>query len=269
MNKELLEKVRADIEKTGFGSEMHAMKVFLDAGWGCKPGKGYFDQDEQKTREIDLAVHRSVHDWTESSNILFEYHVLAEVRKSERPWIVFTHDVSPTLGEGWSNPSIYRNLPCSASEISPLLAETSTRRGIPWMGYGVHEAFKNPNEPSRWYSAAVHACKACADDLTHEAYSDETLKGFGSGTFLVLSNPIVILDGTLIRAWLDSGAQLQLEEIELAPLEFDFRTRNLKHDSYRLDIVTLNGLSSFIDRTNERVDKIYELLRARKHCEGA
>jgi hypothetical protein len=115
---------------------MNAMKVFLDAGWGCKPGKGYFDQEEQKTREIDLAVHRSVHDWTESSKILFEYHVLAEVRKSERPWIVFTHDVSPTLGDGWSNPSIYTRCssflcwPCHHGEGGSCVGRSRSRARV-------------------------------------------------------------------------------------------------------------------------------------------
>ena len=32
MNDDLLKKIREDIQKTGFGSEMLAMKVFLDAG---------------------------------------------------------------------------------------------------------------------------------------------------------------------------------------------------------------------------------------------
>jgi hypothetical protein len=263
MPDELLEKVRADIQKSGFASEMVAAKTFLDAGWGCQPGKSYFDQDEGKTREIDLSLHTSPGKRS-IEEILFEYHVLAEVKKSERPWIVFSHDVGAYDKDAWNNPCVVWNLPCNPSEISPILAETSTRRNLPWKGYAVHEAFKDPSQPSRWYSAAVAACKACADNISSEAYSDKTRESWGSGTFLILSNPLVILDGVLIRASLDKEAELQLEYVNLAPLNFEFRTTALKHDSYRLDIVTLAGLPSFIERSNERVKKIYDFICSKR-----
>ena len=267
LSDDLAKRISEDIQKSGFGSEMSAMKIFLDAGWGCNPGKSYFDHDEKKIREIDLEAYCGKQDWSlenKGRNILFEYHVLAEVKKSERPWIVFSHEAGLGSCDGWDNPYVNWNLPCKLSDISPILANTSTRHELSWMGYNIHEAFKEPTQSSRWYSAAVSVCKACADDFNHEAYSEDMLKGWGKDTFLAMANPIVILDGIMVRASLSKTAKVQLEQIDFAPFIFEFRTPALKRGSCRLDIVTLAGLPHFIKQTNKRIEKIYAFIHDRK-----
>ncbi len=51
---ELEKKIVDDLEKSGFGTEMRALKIFLDAGWTCQGSPSFYDKDNHQTREFDL-----------------------------------------------------------------------------------------------------------------------------------------------------------------------------------------------------------------------
>jgi len=54
MEEELSKKLLADLTKSGFGSEMRAIREFLKKGWWCGGGFHYFDEDENVNRETDI-----------------------------------------------------------------------------------------------------------------------------------------------------------------------------------------------------------------------
>ena len=54
---ELIGKIQADLKQSGFGSEMIAVKEFLDAGWGTQGGAAFIDRDKGVAREFDLSAH--------------------------------------------------------------------------------------------------------------------------------------------------------------------------------------------------------------------
>ena len=58
MNTELVENIIKDLEKSGFSTELKVRKSLLDAGWSVNAGYGYFDKDENKSREIDIIATR-------------------------------------------------------------------------------------------------------------------------------------------------------------------------------------------------------------------
>ena len=229
MNEELKKKLLADIDKSGFGSEMRAVKTFFAKKWSCNVGRSYFDYDEGKTRTIDFSAFKSIKD--EKQCITFGLAIFAEVKKTERPWIVFRYNDDPTdlyLGES-VDAYICRKtkMPFSLCSLDSVMQETSSRKKRGWIARGVHEAFKEPSQPSRWYSAFVSVCKACEDLRLsgRGCYDDETMtKVFGDMLVLELYNPVVIVDGPLVSVKLLNNGKFSLEEASYAPFEFDFES---------------------------------------------
>lgn len=60
MDEEFQNRVIRDLEESGFGSEMKAIRKFLAHQWNCKSGGGWFDRDEQKIREVDLEAYQCI-----------------------------------------------------------------------------------------------------------------------------------------------------------------------------------------------------------------
>ncbi len=86
MNNAFKQSVIKDLEKSGFGSEMRVIRTFLAKEWSCSGTLNYFDKDEQKTRECDLQAHRMLmHKLDDKKLIQSWYHIVAEVKKSEKP----------------------------------------------------------------------------------------------------------------------------------------------------------------------------------------
>ncbi len=113
MNEELREKLIKDLEKSGFGSEMRALKIFQDFNWRTQSNTWYFDRDEQKTREIDISAYRSIsYSLNGKACLGIIFQIFAEVKKTEKPWIVFRHNLDKVYNLcAWNNMILSKNLP--------------------------------------------------------------------------------------------------------------------------------------------------------------
>lgn len=95
MDDNFLEKLKQDLVKSGFGSELKVRKIFEDhckgdipSCWGIKTAPIFFDKDENKSREIDLtAVSESI--LMNETHSCLTYHLFCEIKKSKSPWMVF------------------------------------------------------------------------------------------------------------------------------------------------------------------------------------
>ncbi|MEL7168244.1 MAG: hypothetical protein AAGN64_02715, partial [Bacteroidota bacterium] len=219
---------------------------------------------ENKTREIDLSLSKSRR---LGDNAFAEYHIRVEVKKSQRPWVVLTKSKGILDREAWSNPSAHSHLPFEPYELAADLRNTSYLNEVGWIGYGVHELGKKPNQPSGWYAAAVGAAKACADaaavlywkdDLPHpdqEKRSPTVMEGTGE-TLLLFTQPVVVLEGNLVRAWIGEDGKIQIEEIEIAPLRLHLRAHGHLQPSFRIDLVTLPALNRYLGHQDSRFDRL-------------
>ena len=242
---DLHKKIIEDLEKTGLGSEMRALKIFSALGWRALSGQGYFDIDENKTREIDISAYHPCNIERRSKIIAsIFFHISAEVKKSEKPWIVFRRQLGKYEAQGcaWNNVISHLNLPTSPSQLTRTLMSGSLIRKCGWEGTGIHQAFKAPSTPSRWYPAFVSACKACEADFQ----SNSQFLCAEKRIFLNFHQPLIILDGPLFAADLDGAGTIDVEEIQEVPFRFDFRTAKYNRGHYRVDLVTLHGLEDYL-----------------------
>lgn len=266
--KSLEQEVIEDLEKTGFGSEMRAMKIFISRKWKIRGSPAYFDLDEKKTRETDLVAYHTLCKHKEGSKEISAqsfFQIVAEVKKTEKPWVIFKENPQNNwrLQEGWTSLLFCNGL--SKSRDIQILTNAMLTSGLAcklgWFGYGIHESFKKPDKPSRWYSALASVCKAGEHGLKANSLEKESFPYF----FFV--KPVIILDGALLAASIDNKGDISVEKIDASMVEFGFATDKYKErKTYKVDIITLQYLEQYLDFCEKRNEKIFDELLNHANC---
>jgi hypothetical protein len=271
MDDAFYKKVKDDLEKSGFTSEMRVIRAFRQSGWTCEGGAAYFDRDERKTREIDAVGSHHVR--KEVAKDLFAaswFYVVAEVKSTQTPWVVFREQLSsdplPAM-DAWCNLADCGGFTEMRVELAPGLSEHSLLCELGWRGYSVHECFKAPGKASRWYSAFVSASKAAHHVFgRHTRYQKKREKNadaklhFPAAFYFV--QPVVVLDGQLLSADLDGNGVVVLGEISAAPFEFHFQSKFYRRTQYRVDLVQLDHFAAYLSRCQQRQAHFF-----REYCE--
>lgn len=264
MNEEFRAKLADDLERSGFGSEMRAMREFINRNWSTTGGDHYFDKDGKQTREIDISAYRFLSTALQNARILrCWYHIVAEVKKTDKPWIVFK--ATPRLGQGldaWNNLVAAPGLPFHKSILAGTIAEHSLVRELGWLGYGIHESFKKPDAPSRWYSSFLASSKAAVDVFEANVDAEPEADGPVGNIECNFVKPVVILDGPLFSATLSDMDSLELDEIQFAPFNFGYRSGEYAERSYRVDVVQLSSLAEYISLSEKRQQAIVDAFAA-------
>lgn len=270
MNKSLKGKIIEDLEKSGFGSEMKALKIFHSLGWRAETGRTYFDKDENISREIDISAHLCGHLYSEGTLCAANFfHICAEVKKSNKPWVIF-RDSLPIHKKlcAWNNIISSNYLPMESFELVEIMSTNSLLIKKGWRAVGIHEAFKNPKVSSQWFNAFVSVCKACEDSYKKNSSREGRKKSSNileNSTKFDFFQPVVIFDGELITADLDKSGNIILEEIDSAPFTFEFKTKSYNETiSYRVDLVTIKSLRNYLKLVIERQKDINEAIK--KHA---
>jgi hypothetical protein len=258
MEDELLNKIRKDLEKSGLSSELKACKIFENNGWTISSGKSYFDKDEEKSREIDINGYHSytLRHKDDEDKILFhnDIHISAEVKKSEKPWVFFKNSKQYPHVFPFCELVEYNLINKDDKyrfELESLLSNEYKNKFISKnVGHGIHEAFKNPNDSSRWYGACLTSIKSSLEEY-EDNMGMSSKEFYNEFRIYNLFHPIIILDGKLISAELVKD-EISLEYINNATLEIDFGTKNYEHKSYRVEVVTLEGLTDYLNLLKER-----------------
>src|ERR1700694_4644382 len=170
-NHEFPARLVADLEKSGFGSELSALQVFHRAKFETVAGKVYFDKLLNCQREVDLSA---VKDIVSGSDVILQaiISIVGEVKKSEDPWVVLKSTAT------YENPyNVYlsdtlieiSNARAPTHSIGEKLARSFLASRDPWFGYGIYEAFKKPNALRRWFKAASSVCRASWNAMTTRA----------------------------------------------------------------------------------------------------
>jgi len=260
MNAKLQSSLLDDLRKSGFYSEMMAIRACASAKWECHGSFTYFDKDERATRECDFEAVRS---WLslrgDGESVRVVGRLLGQVKKSEKPWIVFLdrHVRAEHLDDQCEIIIQHADLPDHRS-IADMLRQYSLITRNSWIGSGVHEAFKRPMDTSRWYSAFVSACKA-----TEYAF-DTAAATPNADTQFQLIKPVVILDGILVAAELSTDGEPLLVETDSAAFAFEYRNDAYKRPRYYVDVITLDAFPRYLDLVAARMSAVTDLLRNRR-----
>jgi hypothetical protein len=242
---DLRSKLLKDIEQTGFPTELKVSKIFQARGWSVNENTYFIDQDENKGREIDMEVHRNSFTY-KPKHICIWSMLSVEIKKSEKPWVVFTSNrkIGDVAG--------YRLINHTHNINSTQLTAEDISHAHPSMVYksvgrSGHVAFSGNN--SQLFSAVVSATKASIEEHKlaeehKEAYDNNSLDA-------VFYTPLVILNGRLFSACLNLKDEIELEEAQHIAYQFNYMSPSYEQRSYLVEIVTLDGLSIYISKQDE------------------
>jgi hypothetical protein len=254
MNDDLRHKLAHDLKHSGFYSDLLAIRTCIARRWECHGSFTYFDKDEQTSRECDFEAVRRVTLAGAEGAVEVVARLLGQVKKSERPWIVFK-DEHPRGDEdseaAVSSDILYSRAPMPAAMLAAL-DEGSLRATNGWRGSGIHEGFKKPTDTSTWYAAFVTACKAAA-----AAYETvvATTEAHWTGA-IYFFKPVVVIDATLVAAELDEHEEVLLTEIDSAAFTFEYQSAGYGRSQFQLDLVTLAGLPKYLELIEGQIERM-------------
>jgi hypothetical protein len=267
MDEELGKKVKHDLEKSGFRSEMNVIRCFSQNNWTCEGSGAYFDRDECKTREIDaIGCHHLRREVSEGLYAASWFYVVAEVKRSDKPWVVFRQSLSrsplPPM-DAWNNLAHCAGPTWLRVQLAEAISGHSLLCDLGWRGYSLHESFKPPDKSSTWHAAFVSAGKAAHHLLvTHSKY-DKQRQGKGEDSLyfpaaFLFMQPVVVLDGQLLSADLDQDGEVVIGEIPHAPFQFRFQSRRYRRSEYRVDLVQIDRFAAYLERCQKRQAQFFE-----------
>ncbi len=256
MKKEDIEKLKTQILKTGFPTELEVSKIFLQQNWQVDFNSYYIDKDEEKGREIDLICSFFVQDYKDDNKkSVFElsYYLITEIKKEEtKPWVIFmseSSDFERLLGlpKVWANNNLERSVLVKAfTKYNQKLHSKIGRSAI--------EGFSNGKD--KIFSSCCNTTKA----LEHSLESSYINKDKSTDGLFACYDSLIVLDGELLSASLNEN-DLELKEEDYIQIKFNYLSPNYQKQRLNGNVIHLvkkDFLPSFIKIRRQQFESIAE-----------
>ncbi len=271
---DIKQKILDDLKMTGFITELEIASMLFRNCWSVYSNTNYEDLDKQSSREIDIV---SIHMPNgQDENIHLELYLVIEVKKAtKRPWIIFTSQKRGSETPGWRMQHVLRNHrlynlsepPGDTILDSDHLSLNHPRKRFQRIGRSYHEAFKNPDEPSKIFEAVISACKACK-------YFQSTLdpgKEISDLKFnpsepvtCFLFVPVVVLEGELYEVYLKNNGETAIEQVpDWLSLDVNYSSPNYGSDPFErnidffVDIVRKEKFEQYQETLKDWINEVF------------
>ncbi len=239
----LLPKIREWLDSQGFPLEMKAAAAFRAAGFEVRQSSFYTDPETNKNREIDLVALDP--DDLGIVNIQF----ILECKAGKNPWVLLC---SRDALRNYNRLFAFAALSKTARHILIDHIEgdfDAFSARIPWIkkeelsGYSLRRAH---SEKDTAFEAAVGVAKAC----------NAFIQGKQEVDWIAFAFPVIVIEGPLVRCWLDGNGDVQLDEASEGELLFG-------HDfGACIRVVTASYLSAFAMEAKRVADRLRSELRS-------
>jgi hypothetical protein len=101
-NEKLEKDILEELKKTGYPTEVVSSSIIQQFGWGITHNPSYLDDIEKCSREYDIRAYKAWNFSTLENDRRLGVFLLAECKKSAKPWVFFTTNESHSrdkLGE--------------------------------------------------------------------------------------------------------------------------------------------------------------------------
>lgn len=243
-----------DALKTGFPSELIAEATLKKRNWDVSGNTYFIDQDENKGREIDLRAYLCEQNTKIQPIVCVWLFLSIEIKKSEKPWVIFTSERSRfekrflDLLSHLHNDGGLINTNLLKSKHPTL---TSVR-----IGRTSHISFSH--DTSTIFGAVVGATKATIDE--HRAAQRHGQKWSKDSIDVVFYEPLVVIDGSLFECYLNEKQKMVVQKAKYIQYGLHYASPNYKAHQYMVDIVMLKYLDEYLSLREEWVKNIYSSL---------
>lgn len=251
MNEDLKSKILNEIKKSGFPTELEVSNLFQKNGWEVNFNSYYLDQDENKGREIDLVAdfcqQKKGEDYTE-----LHFFFIIEVKKElKKPWIIIT--TKPTGFERTMGLPNYRTINKSLNFQKVSKAFNSYNQKLhERVGRSGFEGFNQGKD--KLFGSLCNTIKA----MNHFKGSNSFASDTSTDKMMGYYEPLIILDGELIEATLDSESKIVVSEANYLQVKFDYLSPQYPKQSmgHLIHIVRKSYLTEFLESRKQHFVKI-------------
>lgn len=281
---DLIRQLEDDAARTGYPSELRAAKIFSARQWSFAGNSYFVDPVDAKGREIDVQAHTSRQLVIPSKDpeayelgpffnpserpVSVWSFISAEVKKSDKPWVVFA-----SKKDQWGD--LHPRLLSHRQNVKNLLSWETPKANHPsigtaeYIGRTGYIAFKG--DESSFFGAVVVAAKAAL--ATFKAASEHGEVWNESSTDVVHYTPVVIVDAPLFQAVLVKE-DMVFEPIHWIPYRLNIVFGESVHspeygkDTYIVDIVGLAYLDSYLAAHERWIERMFDEICKRRSRAG-
>jgi len=258
MNDEMKKNILNEIETTGYPTELKVASKLRLLGLPVHENKYYIDRDMNKGREIDLET--SIRHIIEEDGLFISFRVIlnVEIKKSKKPWIIFTSPKNIFDHCGYALLNHHHNIDNKILRASDITAKHSKSR-VERIGRTEHIPFTKDNP--QIFTAILSSVKASIEDhynaREHKEIHNDDSYDF---TFYV---PLIILDGELLDVFLDDDNNLELVEKNHILYRFNYQSPSYDEDSYMVDIIRIDEIDNFIVKQKEWLEHMANVVKTK------
>lgn len=258
-----IEAIISDMKKAGFPLEVIAGTQFRNKGWTARHQVFFHDNDENKSRYLDIVAHRAIDENFQQFKRL-NYTVIAECKKSDKPWVFYTPPSSFLTEETdiatiaylkiVSKPSIELRQLKSLYHNHYVSKEPLDRIAV--AGYIAFSGEKDSRGYDQIYAATNQVLKALQYMME---WSEGSFKKFATmPNILIVYYPAIVFDGKMYEYLLDEKEEPKLTETRYVKYDVAFQSRSERSTSHNflVDVVTKDFLPEYIDLLDEEMQVI-------------
>ena len=255
-NDEEIQKIEQDIRLSGFPLEIEVSSVLQKDGWHVRNQVFYIDDEEGKTRTVDVIAHKAFFEKIGDYDRL-NMTLVIECKKSEKPWVFFT---TPRIDPGpvdlellgsikqFAKPDIIKSLAFAKWLRSESHCSYDKRKEYAVISY---EPFKKGK--GREILEAIYQVTKALNFQLAEFTKNASLFSMNP---VILLYPIVVLDGHLYESrprTEDMGVR------RCGSLQFSVSRKT----PFLVDILEKDYLPQFLTAINNDITSLKDFLRAR------
>lgn len=245
------QKVRKFLAKHGYPLEMQVASRLQAAGYGIAHSEFYVDLETRKSREIDLVGQKNV--MAASGRIQLSLQLVIECKFSRgHPWIVFSEQgtcCQKPLHIEAGTEKLGRNLLSNLTRVSDL-PERGFFRGPSAGGYSATTVrdkqrngkdAQNKNTTDWAYSALMTVTQA-----VQQVQAPGTIGTLFTalGEHIRIRVPVIIIDGSLFQARLDTTNDLEITQTCWARIRW--KHNQLNGNGILVDLVVFSFLDDYL-----------------------
>jgi hypothetical protein len=254
-NSSLESNILDELFKTGYPTEIVSAEIMQKKGWGVLHNPSYLDDTEKISREYDIRAFRSWKYVLPGGDQFIGVYLLVECKKSEKPWVFFStpEKYDSWLGQFIKSPdrhifSSYYSSDCYIPDST--LREFHHYFQSPRLARTYHEPFKghekSDNSSQMIFTAVMSTVKAT---LFH-------IQDRRGDNWTPIYYPMIVFDGNLFEALVNSKDEIELVPSEHLQLAFDYMipTRGTRvsiweqQKRFIIDVVRADYLAEFLKK---------------------
>lgn len=257
MSEDLIDQIYSEIEKTGYPTELIVNNKFRSKKWSCTENEYYIDQDENKGREIDLKANKSI-GCNDPEHIQVWSMLSIEIKKCEKPWVIFTSNKNITDTGGYGFLKHTNNVNNKILTYNEIMVKHPS---FMFNRLGRNEFIPFTKDNPQIFSALLSSTKSCIE--SHRAAVDHKEAYNETSYDIVFYSPLIIVNSRLFEAYLNENNEINVNEVDHIVYSFNYASPNYASKQYFVDIVTLSGLDNYLEKQKLWITSMFNTIKAR------